>query len=300
MKTRIWLKAFRLRTLPLALSSTILGSCLAYAHGRFNWLVLILASTTTLFLQILSNLANDFGDALHGVDNFKRLGPTRVTQHGLVTRREMLVMIIIFITATLVSGSLLILIGLKGIKLHKILIFFGLGISSIIAAIKYTVGKKPYGYIGLGDIFVFLYFGIVGVAGTFYLHTHYFDPWILLPSSAIGLLSSGVLNLNNMRDQENDALSGKRTLVVRIGSKAAKYYHVGLISLSLVFSLTYGLIYFSSVYQYLFFITIPLFVLNIQKVISNTEPVKLNAELKKLALSTFAFSVTFGIGLIIG
>ena len=300
MKIKIWIKAFRLRTLPLALSSTILGSCLAYAHGKFNWKVLILASSTTLFLQVLSNLANDFGDALHGADNEKRIGPTRVTQHGLVTRREMLFMIVAFIIAALASGSLLIIIGLKGIKLHKILLFFALGISSVIAAIKYTVGKNPYGYIGLGDIFVFLYFGIVGVAGTFYLHTHYFDPWILLPSSAIGLLSSGVLNLNNMRDQENDALSGKRTLVVRIGAKAAKYYHVALVSLSLIFSITYGLVYFSSVYQYLFFITVPLFVLNIREVIRNTEPVELNVELKKLALSTFAFSVTFGVGMILG
>ena len=144
--------------------------------------------------------------------------------------------IMLFILLALTSGSLLIFTGLQHIGWKTILFFFILGLSAIYAAIKYTIGKNPYGYIGLGDIFVFIYFGIVGVAGTYYLHVNTFDPWILLPASAIGLLSSGVLNLNNMRDIENDARSGKRTLVVYIGSKAAKIYHLVLISLSIVFS----------------------------------------------------------------
>ncbi len=297
MNAGIWLKAFRLRTLPLALSCSILGSFLAYAQGNFHWLIFILSSLTILFLQILSNLANDYGDSMHGVDNEKRLGPKRVTQYGMVTRSEMRNMIIVFVMLSLFSGSTLIFIGLHSIG--HILVFFVLGLSAIFAAIKYTVGKKPYGYLGLGDLFVFLFFGIIGVAGTYYLHTQTFNLWILFPASTIGLLSSGVLNLNNMRDIENDERSGKMTLVVRLGAKASKSYHALLISLSLLFSMIYTLKYYDSVYQFLYVLTFPLFVLNIRFVLQNTEPVELNNELKKLALSTFAYSVTFGIGMIL-
>jgi 1,4-dihydroxy-2-naphthoate octaprenyltransferase len=299
MNIKIWIKAFRLRTLPLALSSAILGSFLAYAEGAFRWKVLVLATLTTLFLQVLSNLANDYGDAMHGADNEKRLGPLRVTQSGLITAKQMRAMITVFVILTLISGSLLIITGLRHIGWKTILFFFFLGISAIYAAIKYTVGKNPYGYIGFGDIFVFIYFGIVGVAGTYYLHVNNFNPWILLPAAAIGLLSSGVLNLNNMRDIENDTHSGKRTLVVFIGSKAAKIYHLFLITLSILFSLIYTLVHFESVFQFLFILTCPLFALNVIVVMKNTEPGELNKELKKLALSTFAFSITFGLGLII-
>lgn len=295
----LWIKAFRLRTLPLALSSAILGSFLALAFGQFSWIVFILASFTTLFLQILSNLANDYGDYVHGIDNENRIGPERVTQLGLISKKMMKFMIIIFVFLSLISGSALILIGLRGVPVKNIIVLFLLGFSAIFAAINYTVGKKPYGYVGLGDLFVFIYFGIVGVAGTFYLHTHFLNPWVLLPASAIGLLSSGVLNLNNMRDIANDSITGKRTLVVCIGSKAAKYYHTALISLSFIFSVIYAIKYFTSIYQFIFILTSPLFFMNIMVVIQNTEPSKLNNELKKLAFSTFIFSITFGIGLII-
>jgi 1,4-dihydroxy-2-naphthoate octaprenyltransferase len=299
MNVRIWIKAFRLRTLPLALSSAILGSFLAYAHGSFRPEILILAIATTLFLQILSNLANDYGDAMHGTDNDKRLGPQRYTQSGLITKHQMRNMILFFVILSLISGSWLIIAGIRDLGWKTTLVFFLLGISAIFAAIKYTVGKNPYGYIGLGDLFVFFYFGIIGVAGTYYLHTNSFEPWIFLPASTIGLLSSGVLNLNNMRDIENDSRSGKRTLVVHIGSKAAKIYHLILISLSILFSLIYTFVHFNSFYQFLFILTCPLFALNVIVVLKNTKPGELNRELKKLALSTFAFSVTFGLGLIL-
>ena len=179
------------------------------------------------------------------------------------------------------------------------LTFSLIGISAVFAAMKYTLGEKPYGYVGMGDLSVFIYFGIVGVAGTFFLHTHTFDPCILLPASAIGLLGTGVLNLNNMRDIENDSLSGKKTLVVRIGIKAAKKYHALLISLSLLFSLIYVIKYYDSVYRLLFVVTIPFFIHNIRVVLRNTDPAVLNDELKKLALSIFLFSIMFGLGLIL-
>lgn len=299
MKLSLWIKAFRLRTLPLALSSAILGSFLAYAEGNFRWPVFLLATLTTLFLQILSNLANDYGDAMHGTDNSQRIGPLRVTQSGLVTRRNMQFMIGIFVLLSLISGCMLIFTGLHHIGWKTIGVFFLLGVSAIYAAISYTVGKNPYGYIGLGDLFVFIYFGIVGVAGTYYLHTNTFDPLVLLPAAAIGLLSSGVLNLNNMRDIENDARSGKRTLVVNIGSRAAKIYHLVLITLSILLSLAYTLLHYTSLYQFLFMLTCPLFALNVIVVMKNTEPGELNNELKKLAMSTFFFSITFGLGLIL-
>ena len=197
------------------------------------------------------------------------------------------------------SLLLFLLLNLKTFGLRNILIFFILGFSAIFAAIKYTIGKNPYGYVGLGDVFVFIYFGIVGVAGTYFLHTHHFDPWVLLPAASIGLLSSGVLNLNNLRDINNDAQSGKRTLVVRIGSSAAKIYHIVLITLSFIFSVIYTLKYFGSFYQFLYILTLPFFVMNIKVVMQNSNPIELNNELKKLALSTFIFSITFGIGLII-
>lgn len=295
----IWLQAFRLRTLPLALACIIAGSFLALASGGFSWLTLALAVLTTLFLQILSNLANDYGDAQHGVDNEKRLGPQRVMQDGLVTKGQMLCMIAIFALLAMVSGVLLIATSFSTKDLLSILIFSFLGISAVAAAIKYTVGKNPYGYAGLGDLFVFIFFGIVGVAGTFFLHTHAFEPLVLLPASSIGFLSAGVLNLNNMRDIENDARSGKRTLVVRMGGKAAARYHVFLVSMAMVFTLAYSLVHFDSLWRLLFVVTLPLFIHNAIIVIRNSGHDALNNELKRLALSTFLFSVLFGLGLVL-
>ena len=298
-RTIIWLKAFRLRTLPLALSATILGSFLGYAENRVIWSVFIFGSLTTLFLQILSNLANDYGDARKGTDNEQRLGPLRVTQTGLVTARQMQLMIILFVVLSLVSGSLLIWFGLRGGDLWCYAVFFLLGFSAIFAAIKYTIGRKPYGYVGFGDIMVFIYFGILGVAGTYFLHTQSFHLTILLPASSIGLLSVGVLNLNNMRDHENDAMNGKNTLVVRMGVPWAKVYHVILLFTAFLMGLAFTIIHFESYYQLIFLLPLPLLASDIKKVITNTVPVELNAELKKLAVATLLFSLSFGLGLIL-
>lgn len=296
---RIWIKAFRLRTLPLAMSATILGSFLAYANATFKWTVFIFGMMTTLFLQVLSNLANDYGDALKGTDNENRLGPLRVTQSGLVTRRHMRWMITLFVTLSLVSGILLIHAGLGHGKAWVYMLFLLLGLTAIYAAIKYTIGKKPYGYAGLGDLMVFVFFGILGVAGTYYLHTNHFYPALLLPASAIGLFSMGVLNLNNMRDIENDRSNGKRTLAVRLGQNRAKIYHLTLLGAGFVMSLAYTIIHFRSAWQFLFMLALPLLVSDARKVWVNVMPAELNAELKKLALATLLFSLSFGIGLIL-
>jgi 1,4-dihydroxy-2-naphthoate octaprenyltransferase len=295
----IWIRAFRLRTLPLALSATILGSFLGYSEGMFKWGVFVFGSLTTLFLQILSNLANDYGDARKGTDNNARLGPLRVTQTGLVTPGQMRIMIGIFVALSLVSGSLLIWIGLRGGEIAGYAVFFLLGLAAIFAAIKYTIGKRPYGYMGLGDIMVFVFFGILGVAGTYFLHTGSIHLSILFPASSVGLLSVGVLNLNNLRDHENDARSGKFTLVVRMGVPWAKIYHVTLLGTAFLFALAYTIIHFESYLQLLLLVPVPLLVSDIRKVIKNTVPLELNAELKKLAVATLLFSLSFGIGLVL-
>jgi 1,4-dihydroxy-2-naphthoate octaprenyltransferase len=301
MRTAInpWIKAFRLRTLPLALSATILGSFLGYAENRFKWGVFIFGSLTTVFLQILSNLANDYGDARKGTDSAERLGPLRVTQAGLVTQRQMRIMITVFVILSLLSGSLLIWSGLRGGKMLLYAVFFILGFSAIFAAIKYTIGRRPYGYLGFGDIMVFIYFGILGVAGTYYLHTQSFHLTILLPASSIGLLSVGVLNLNNLRDHENDAINGKHTLVVRMGVPWAKVYHIILLFTAFLMGLTYTIIHFKSYFQLIFLLPMPLLASDVKKVITNTVPVELNEELKKLAVATLLFSLSFGLGLIL-
>lgn len=297
--TQIWLKAFRLRTLPLAVSATTLGSLLGYAENRFRWGVFIFGTLTTLFLQILSNLANDYGDARKGTDNENRLGPLRVTQSGMVSHRQMQWMIALFVVLSLVSGSMLIWFGLRGDNMLLYTLFFLLGLSSIYAAIKYTIGKRPYGYVGFGDIMVFIYFGILGVAGTYYLHTHSLHLTILLPASSVGLFSAGVLNLNNLRDHENDAMNGKNTLVVRMGVQWAKIYHVILLLTALVLALVYTILHFESYYQLIFLIPVPLLISDIKTVITNTVPVELNRELKRLAMATLIFSLSFGLGLVL-
>ena len=296
-KLKFWIEAFRLRTLPLALSSAILGSFLAYADGQFNPLVFGLAISTTIFLQILSNLANDFGDSLHGTDNENRLGPLRTVQSGKISKTEMKRLIATFVILSLISGGLLIFSGIKTTNAGMIILFFVLGIASIIAAIKYTVGKNPYGYSGFGDIFVFIFFGLLGVCGTYFLHTNHLDPMLLLPAASVGLLSAGVLNLNNMRDIQNDAASGKRTLVVRIGSQKAKIYHASLIILSPVLSLIYVIRTWQSVYQLMFLLSVFPLGFHLYEVFKNHVPDKLNNQLKVLALTTFFFSVTYSLGI---
>lgn len=296
-KLGAWLQAFRLRTLPLALSSAILGSFLAYADGKFVLSVFILALVTTLFLQVLSNLANDYGDSMHGADNSNRLGPERTVQSGKISKKEMKILIAVFIFLSFTSGSLLIYFGLRNANLGLVVLYFLLGIASIAAAIKYTIGKNPYGYRGLGDLFVFLFFGLVGVGGTYFLHTQQFHPRLLLPAASVGLLSAGVLNLNNMRDIENDAASGKKTLVVWMGPQFAKVYHSLLIVISLLLSIIFILQTWKSVYQFMFLLSVFPLGFHLAQVLINHVPQKLNIQLKVLALTTFFFALTFSLGI---
>ncbi len=297
--TKAWITAFRLRTLPLALSSVILGSFLAFYNHSFHWSILILAVLTTLFLQILSNLANDYGDAVHGVDNHGRIGPQRGIQKGEITLKEMKTAVIVFITLSFLSGVLLLYIAFKGYSISNGIIMFLVGIGAIAAALKYTVGKNPYGYAGLGDFAVFIFFGLVGVLGTFFLHTHFVGVPEILPAMSIGFFSAGVLNLNNLRDRENDASFGKHTIVVKLGVGKAKTYHASLLASGMICALVYSAFSHAGAWQWIYVVTFPLMIRSIVVVMKNNEPALLDPELRKLAVSTLLFSVLFGVGLVV-
>jgi 1,4-dihydroxy-2-naphthoate polyprenyltransferase len=293
-----WIAAFRLKTLPLALSNTIMGSALAAGEDKFRWSVFGLAALTTILLQILSNIANDYGDFVNGKDTAERIGPKRMVQSGEISSKTMLRGILIIGIFTIITGLSLILVGTAGIDITNILIFGVLGIGAIAAAIKYTVGKNPYGYRGLGDIFVFIFFGLVGVIGTYFLHTQMFNWDLLLPASAMGLLSTGVLNMNNLRDYEADKNANKNTIVVSIGPQKAKIYHLFLVVGACVLAIIYTIINYNSPWQFLFLLSFPILFMNLKTVFTYKNSIELYPELGKLALGTLLFALSFGVGLI--
>jgi 1,4-dihydroxy-2-naphthoate octaprenyltransferase len=292
-----WLSAFRLRTLPLAVSSILVGSALAQFHNGFRLMVMISALITAVLLQILSNLANDLGDHQHGTDNKDRIGPQRAVQSGAISTAAMKRAMIICGVLAFASGIWLILTA-TGLTLTS-LVFLLIGLGAIGAAVKYTFGKNPYGYAGLGDVSVFLFFGLVGVIGTYYLHTRSFTPSIVLPAIAFGLLSTGVLNTNNMRDITNDATSGKRTMVVRMGSVRAKNYHTVLIGGAFIALVVFVAWYTHRQWAWLSLIGLVPIIIHSIRVQANTDPKLLDPELKRLALGTFFTAITFSLGLIL-
>ena len=294
-----WIAAFRLKTLPLALSNTIMGSALAAGEDKFRWSIFGLAALTTILLQIMSNMANDYGDFVNGKDTAERIGPKRMVQSGEITPKTMLRGIIIIGIFTAISGLTLILVGTAGIDITNILIFGVLGIAAIVAAIKYTVGKNPYGYRGLGDIFVFIFFGLVGVIGTYFLHAQSFSWDLLLPASAMGFLSTGVLNMNNLRDYEADKNANKKTIVVAMGPQRAKLYHLFLVGGAILLAIIYTIINYRSPWQWLFIISFPMLFLNLKTVFTYKNSIELYPELGKLAMGTLLFAISFGVGLII-
>jgi len=294
-----WIHSFRLKTLPLALSSTIIGSCLAASDDKFRWIVFLLAALTTILLQILSNMANDYGDFVNGKDNAERIGPKRMVQSGEISPKTMLRGMIVVGILCAVSGLTLIIIGTSGIAISSLFVFAFLGLAAIAAAIKYTVGKNPYGYRGWGDIFVFIFFGLVGVMGTYFLHTQSFRWDLMLLASAIGFLSAGVLNMNNMRDYENDKKASKRTLVVSLGIKKAAWYHLFLVLGAALLAVIYTLINFESAWQWLFLLSFPILFLNLRKVFTYNDALELYPELPRLSMATLVFALTFGIGLLL-
>ncbi|WP_165020518.1 1,4-dihydroxy-2-naphthoate octaprenyltransferase [Dysgonomonas sp. ZJ279] len=291
-----WVSALRPRTLFLAVATAICGSSLAFSTGKFNITVCILTILIATILQLLSNMANDLGDYQQGTDiTGERVGPKRTVQSGAITPQQMKRGIYIVIGLAAIVGSLLIYIALQFMDIKYILIFLGLGLAAIVAAIKYTTGKNPYGYKGLGDLFSFIFFGPVPVVGTYFLHTHALDFRAWLPAIGLGFLSAAVLNINNMRDLENDKKSGKVTIPVRIGLDKAKRYHSILTIGSLACFVGYGILYLSNCYQYFYVLVFLLFIKILSNIIRTKENRLLDPYLKYTSMGTFLLSVAFSI-----
>ena len=287
---KVWLKAVRLRTLPLSVSGILIGNSLCFQDPEFSGILFVLMLFTAISFQIISNFANDYGDGVKGTDNDNRLGPKRVLQQGLLSREILKKGIIIISLISLLLAFVLIFLAFGSNSWYYILIFIGLSFASVWAAIFYTVGNKAYGYYGFGDLFVFLFFGGVSVLGAYFIQLKTFSYPAILLSLVVGFLSVGVLNLNNMRDIDNDAFVGKRTLVVIMGAAIAKKYHLFL----LIVSVSILVYVFSSVSIRFFWIPylaiIPLIV-HFISVLKNSEPKFFDPELKKLSLSIFLLSL---------
>lgn len=296
-KTQAWISAVRPRTLPLALSCIGMAAFLAAARDKFDGLIFLFCCLTTILLQVLSNLANDYGDSVNGADHAGRVGPSRAVQSGSISMAQMKRAVALFVLLSLLSGTTLLFISF-GWDLKALLFFFGLGILSIVAAIAYTVGRRPYGYVGLGDLSVLIFFGIVGVMGSLYLFTRDVSLADILPALSCGFFSMAVLNVNNIRDIDADRQAGKFSLPVRLGRPAAINYHWFLLISGVGSAIAYVVINFSSPWQFLFLPTALLF-LNNGISVSRLPSDKLDPYLKQLALSTLLFVITFGIGLLV-
>lgn len=292
-----WLQAFRLRTLPLAIATIGTGVALAASVQPISWSVASLCLLTGVLLQILSNLANDYGDAIKGTDNSERIGPERTVQSGAISPGAMKNAIALFVILSLASGIGLLWLAFAGDINWIFVSFFGLGVASILAAIKYTVGKRAYGYSGFGDLFVILFFGPVAVTGTMFLLAGWQPASYLLPGFALGLFCAGVLNLNNMRDMQPDAAAGKNTLAVKLGFANAKRYHYALITAAIAGIAAFLMLSCNAAAIWFFAPAIPLFGFHIHKVVLVREAKDFDPLLKQLAISILLFALLFGFGL---
>jgi 1,4-dihydroxy-2-naphthoate octaprenyltransferase len=294
-RTGIWIRAARPRTLVLAVSTVGMGSFLAAFERELNWITLFLTVVTAILLQILSNLANDYGDWEHGADHAGRSGPTRAVQSGQIPANKMRNAIIQLAVGTVVIGIILVWYALGTDRLVGFLLFIAIGSMAVWAAVSYTTAGVAYGYAGLGDIAVFIFFGWVGVLGSIYLQTTTIEPLHLLPATSCGLFAVGVLNVNNIRDAISDKEAGKKTIPVRYGLLRARLYHMAILSIGMLAALIFVFADYRSNWQILFLISLPLYVNNIVAVIKKS-PNQLDPYLKQLSLATLLFVVTFGLG----
>ncbi len=292
---QLWWQAMRPRTLLLALGGTGLGLLLAASAGHFNWLTALLTVSTAVLLQVLSNLANDYGDSRHGVDGSGRVGPQRAVQSGRVTLAEMLRAVVFSAALTAVSGLLLVRLALGPAGWWLVAGFLLLGAAAVWAAIAYTATDRPYGYVGLGDLFVFVFFGLVAVLGSYFMQTVSLEAWLLLPAAACGLLAVAVLNINNMRDLAGDRAAGKLTVPVRLGLRGARVYHTLLNAGALALGVSAVLLRSGSLWQLLFLLVTPLMLRHLVAVWQR-EGARLDPLLKQMALTALLFSLLFGLG----
>jgi 1,4-dihydroxy-2-naphthoate octaprenyltransferase len=294
--TKAWMISLRLRTLPLALASIVTGSAIAGWQGHFKPGVAILALLTAALLQILSNLANDYGDAVKGSDDRGRIGPLRGMQLGIISREKMRFALIIAISLSLLSGAMLIALACE--KPTDILGFLVLGVLSIIAAITYTMGTRPYGYMGLGDLSVLVFFGWLSVGGSYYLQTGAFQFMVMLPASACGLLAAAVLNINNLRDIETDRQNGKNTLAVRLGPQWARYYHVFLLLSAVICLALFTLLERRNLVGWLFMLAVPALYMQARFVLHETNPSGIRPMLEKTVKCALLVNILFAVGLL--
>lgn len=292
----VWIDAMRPRTLPLAIASILMGSALAASRPPFSWSITLLAIITAVLLQILSNLANDYGDWQHGADSAQREGPQRAVQSGAISSRTMLVAVGISALLSALSGLALLWVSFGSESSELILVFVLIGAAAIVAAVGYTAGLRPYGYAGLGDLAVLLFFGWVAVMGTYFLQTKRVDWDILLPATSCGMLAVAVLNINNIRDRRSDELAGKNTIPVRYGLQAARIYHWVLLLGAVLLAAAYVLQTYYSPWQFLFLLTVPLVIRNGFLVWRTSSPQELNPLLKQLSITTLLFVLSFSIG----
>lgn len=274
-----------------------MGGFLAWEANAFRWDIFFLCILTTIFLQVLSNLANDYGDSVHGADHAARKGPLRAVQSGAISASQMRNAMILFVMLSLVSGAVLLLVSF-GFQWRAILFFFTLGLLSIGAALTYTVGRKPYGYLGLGDLSVFVFFGFVGVLGSYYLFTNAISLYEVLPAMSMGLLSVAVLNVNNIRDIDSDRMAGKFSIPVRLGRSKAIVYHWILLSAAILLIALYTVLKLHSPWQLLFLLAVPLLLRNGMAVMRQP-PERLDPYLKQMAVAALLFVLLFGAGLLI-
>lgn len=302
-----WIHAARLRTLPLSMSGIIMGSFIARWRilengGTWDWKIFAMAILVTLLYQILSNFANDYGDGIKGTDQLRvNEAEQRAVASGKITAAQMRNAVILFSILSLIATVALLYLAFFPNHIQEFWVFVGLGIACILAAIGYTVGKKPYGYMGLGDIFVFIFFGLVSVCGSYFLFTKTFDWDILIPATAVGMLSTAVLNLNNMRDIESDALSGKKTLALRLGFKLAMVYEIILLMLPLILILVFlgvnGFIKDGKYYPFIVMILVfPMTALR-RKIMAVNEPKELDPFLKQVGILTLMMAALLAFGL---
>ncbi|MDO4626237.1 MAG: 1,4-dihydroxy-2-naphthoate polyprenyltransferase [Pasteurellaceae bacterium] len=295
---KIWLSTARPKTLPLALAIILTASTLAYWFGQFSLPITLLCLLTTTLLQIVSNFANDYGDHQKGSDTAERIGPLRGIQKGQMSATQLRNGLIVMVIASLLSGSVLISVAYQSTT--DLIAFAVLGILAILSAITYTVGAKPYGYLGLGDLSVFLFFGLLAVCGTFYLQTHSLQCLIFLPAAACGLLSTAVLNINNLRDIEQDRKAGKNTLVVRIGAKKGRIYHCLLLALASLCYFVFVTIDFRHWSNFLFVLALPLLIKHALFVYRSQNPMQLRPMLAQMSILALLTNILFSLGLLIG
>ncbi|MDH6253922.1 1,4-dihydroxy-2-naphthoate octaprenyltransferase [Chryseobacterium sp. H1D6B] len=302
-----WIKAARLRTLPLSLSGIIMGAFIAkwrlYGEGGvWDWKIFALALLVTLLYQVLSNYANDYGDGVKGTDAKRSSeAEARAVASGRITAKQMKNAVILLAALSFIATVALLYVAFIPHYMKEFYLFIGLGIASILAAIGYTIGKKPYGYMGLGDLFVFIFFGLVSVCGSYFLFTKTFSWDMLLPGTAVGMMSMAVLNLNNMRDIESDRHTGKHTLALKLGFKNAMLYQMVLLQLPLVLILVFlglnGFIQTQNYYVFIVMILLIPFAKLRRKIMTVKEPRELDPFLKQVGILTFTMAVLTAVGL---